>query len=391
VTGFPRNQDIAAVAGLGMTDMGRVYGQSAMDFAVEAVARALDDSGLDKNDIDGLLISGGLCSYLNMPDAVSMHLQKALGLQDLKLVNEVNAYGATAASMLQYAALTCAAGQTDAVVCVFADAPLQENPTAGYGTAINVGTGIESLNGASGILNAATQFAMAARQHMERYGTTSEQFGEIAVATRAWAALNPLAQKREPITIADHQDSRMIADPLHLLDCCVVSNGGIAVIVTSLERARDLRQPPVRILGWGQGHPGERDDRMVHTGAKMSGLQALEMADVKLGDIDIRQIYDCFTYTTLVTLEDYGYCEKGEGGEAFSKGRLGPGGDLPTNTGGGQLSSYYMWGMTPISEAIIQTRGQAGDRQVPKHDLTLVSGNGGVLQYHASLVLGADA
>lgn len=391
MTGFPRNQDIAAVAGLGMTDMGRVYGQSAMDFAVEAVARALDDSGLDKNDIDGLLISGGLCSYLNMPDAVSMHLQKALGLQDLKLVNEVNAYGATAASMLQYAALTCAAGQTDAVVCVFADAPLQENPTAGYGTAINVGTGIESLNGASGILNAATQFAMAARQHMERYGTTSEQFGEIAVATRAWAALNPLAQKREPITIADHQDSRMIADPLHLLDCCVVSNGGIAVIVTSLERARDLRQPPVRILGWGQGHPGERDDRMVHTGAKMSGLQALEMADVKLGDIDIRQIYDCFTYTTLVTLEDYGYCEKGEGGEAFSKGRLGPGGDLPTNTGGGQLSSYYMWGMTPISEAIIQTRGQAGDRQVPKHDLTLVSGNGGVLQYHASLVLGADA
>ena len=391
MTGFPRNQDIAAVAGLGMTDMGRVYGQSAMDFAVEAVARALDDSGLDKNDIDGLLISGGLCSYLNMPDAVSMHLQKALGLQDLKLVNEVNAYGATAASMLQYAALTCAAGQTDAVVCVFADAPLQENPTAGYGTAINVGTGIESLNGASGILNAATQFAMAARQHMERYGTTSEQFGEIAVATRAWAALNPLAQKREPITIADHQDSRMIADPLHLLDCCVVSNGGIAVIVTSLERARDLRQPPVRILGWGQGHPGERDDRMVHTGAKMSGLQALEMADVKLGDIDIRQIYDCFTYTTLVTLEDYGYCEKGEGGEAFSNGRLGPGGDLPTNTGGGQLSSYYMWGMTPISEAIIQTRGQAGDRQVPKHDLTLVSGNGGVLQYHASLVLGADA
>lgn len=373
-----------------MTNMGRIYGQSAMDFAVEAVALALDDSGLEKKDIDGLLISGGLCSYLNMPDAVSMHLQKALGLQDLKLVNEVNAYGATAASMLQYAALTCAAGQTDAVVCVFADAPLQESPTAGYGTAINVGTGIESLNGASGILNAATQFALAARQHMERYGTTTEQLAEIAVATRAWATMNPLAQKREPITVADHQNSRMIADPLRLLDCCVVSNGGIAVIVTSLERARDLKQPPVRILGWGQGHPGERDDRMIHTGARMSGLQALEMAQVELGDIDIRQIYDCFTYTTLVTLEDYGYCKKGEGGEAFSDGRLGPGGDLPTNTGGGQLSSYYMWGMTPISEAVIQTRGQAGERQLPKHDLTLVSGNGGVLQYHASLVLGAD-
>ncbi|NCF74655.1 MAG: thiolase family protein [Gammaproteobacteria bacterium] len=373
-----------------MTDMGRVYGQSAMDFAVQAVALALDDAGLDKNDIDGLLISGGLCSYLNMSDAVSMHLQKALGMQDLKLVNEMNAYGATAASMLQYAALSCASGQTDAVVCVFADAPLQEKPTAGYGTAINVGTGIESLNGPSGILNAATQFAMAARQHMEQYGTTSEHLAEIAVSTRAWASMNPLAQKRDPITIADHQSSRMIADPLHLLDCCVVSNGGVAVIVTSLERARDLKQPPVRILGWGQGHPGDRDDRMIHTGARMSGLQALQMADVELGDIDIRQIYDCFTYTTLVTLEDYGYCAKGEGGEAFSNGRLGPGGDLPTNTGGGQLSGYYMWGMTPISEAIIQTRGQARERQVPKHDLTLVSGNGGALQYHASLVLGAD-
>jgi len=390
VTGALQNQNIAAVAGLGMTDMGRVYGQSAMDFAVQAVALALDDAGLDKNDIDGLLISGGLCSYLNMSDAVSMHLQKALGMQDLKLVNEMNAYGATAASMLQYAALSCASGQTDAVVCVFADAPLQEKPTAGYGTAINVGTGIESLNGPSGILNAATQFAMAARQHMEQYGTTSEHLAEIAVSTRAWASMNPLAQKRDPITIADHQSSRMIADPLHLLDCCVVSNGGVAVIVTSLERARDLKQPPVRILGWGQGHPGDRDDRMIHTGARMSGLQALQMADVELGDIDIRQIYDCFTYTTLVTLEDYGYCAKGEGGEAFSNGRLGPGGDLPTNTGGGQLSGYYMWGMTPISEAIIQTRGQARERQVPKHDLTLVSGNGGALQYHASLVLGAD-
>jgi len=119
----------------------------------------------------------------------------------------------------------------------------------------------------------------------------------------------------------------------------------------------------------------------------MSGRLAMEMAGVTLGDIDIRQIYDCFTYTTLITLEDYGYCNKGEGGTAFSGGRLGPKGDLPTNTGGGQLSSYYMWGMTPISEAIIQARGQAGERQVDKHELTLVSGNGGVLQYHASLVL----
>ena len=377
----------AAIAGLGMTKFGRVYGYSAIDFAVEAVSLAIEDCGIDKEDIDGLLLSGGLCSYLNMPDAVSMHLQKALGLNDLKLVSEMNSYGATAVTMIQYAALTCLAGQTDAVVCVFADAPLQENPVSGYGTAVNVGTGIESLNGASGILNAATMFAMAARKHMERYGTTSEHLAQIAVDTRAWAVMNPQAQKREPITIEDHQDSRLIADPLRLLDCCLVSNGGIAVIVTSSERARDLKRPAVHIIGWGQGHPGNRHDRVIRTGAAMSGRRAMEMAGVGINDIDIRQVYDCFTYTTLVTLEDYGFCRKGEGGDAFSGGRLGPNGDLPTNTGGGQLSGYYMWGMTPVSEAVIQTRGEAGERQVDKHDITLVSNNGGVLQHHASLIL----
>jgi acetyl-CoA acetyltransferase len=377
----------AVIAGLGITEMGRIYGRSPIDFAVEAVGLALKDCGIAKDDIDGLLISGGLCSYLKMPDAVSMHLQNALGLTDLKLVNEMNSYGATAATMLQYAAMTCSTGQTDAVVCVFADAPLKKNPTNSYGTAINVGTGIESLNGASGILNAATSFAMAARKYMDRYNTTSEQLAHIAVDARAWATMNPRAQKREPITVEDHQNSKMIADPLRLLDCCLVSNGGIAVIVTSAERAKDLKQPSVNIIGWGQGHPGNREDRTINTGAAMSGRLAMEMAGVTLGDIDIRQIYDCFTYTTLITLEDYGYCNKGEGGTAFSGGRLGPKGDLPTNTGGGQLSSYYMWGMTPISEAIIQARGQAGERQVDKHELTLVSGNGGVLQYHASLVL----
>jgi acetyl-CoA acetyltransferase len=383
------NSDIA-IAGLGMTKMGRIYGSSPIDFAIQAVAEAIDDCGIDKSDIDGLLISGGLCTYLKMTDAVSMHLQQALGLNDLKLVSEMNSYGATAASMLQYAAMTCSTGQTEAVVCVFADAPLQENPSAGYGTAINVGTGIESLNGASGILNAATVFALATRRHMENYGTTSEQLAHIAVDTRAWAAMNPSAQKREPITIEDHQTSRLIADPLRLLDCCLISNGGIAVIVTSANRARDLKQPPVHIIGWGQGHPGNRHDRFIKTGANMSGRLAMEMAGIDIHDIDIRQIYDCFTYTVLVTLEDYGYCKKGEGGEAFSGGRLGPNGDLPTNTGGGQLSGYYMWGMTPISEAIIQTRGQAGKRQVKKHDLTLVSNNGGVLQHHASLILSAS-
>jgi acetyl-CoA acetyltransferase len=236
-------------------------------------------------------------------------------------------------------------------------------------------------------------YAIAARRHMDTYGTTSEQFGAIAVAQRAWAGLNPLAQLRDPITLADHQASRMISDPMHLLDCCLVSNGGIALVITTTERAKNLAQPPVEILGWGQGHPGRtgiRNDNFgLSTGAAISGPTALAMAGLSVDEIDLVELYDCYTYTALVTLEDYGFCAKGEGGDFVSEaGMLGPGGKLAVNTGGGQLSSYYMWGMTPLSEAVIQARGQGGARQVAKHDRVLVSGNGGILDYHSTLVLG---
>src|SRR5262249_49993976 len=185
----------------------------------------------------------------------------------------------------------------------------------------------------------------------------------------------------EPITIADHQASRFIAEPLHLLDCCLVSNGGVAIVVTSADRAKDLAQPPVYVWGWGQAHPGivqERGSRFgLETGAAMAGPNAMKMAGITPDDVDVCELYDCYTYTVLVTLEDYGFCEKGEGGPFVASGALAPGGSLPTNTGGGQLSGYYLWGMTPLSEAVIQARGHGGERQAPRHDLVLVSGNGG--------------
>jgi acetyl-CoA acetyltransferase len=200
---------------------------------------------------------------------------------------------------------------------------------------------------------------------------------------------------RTRISMDDYLSSRWIADPLRLLDCCLVSNGGVAVIVTSAERALSLSQPPVYVLGWGQNHPGNFMSRsddfgLVSAGAK-SGKAALAMAGIELADIDVVELYDCYTYTVLITLEDYGFCKKGEGGPFVSSGVLGPNGSLKLNTGGGQLSSYYMWGMTPLSEAVIQTRGSAGERQVSKHDLVLVSGNGGVLDHHSTLVLGTSA
>jgi acetyl-CoA acetyltransferase len=163
------------------------------------------------------------------------------------------------------------------------------------------------------------------------------------------------------------------------------------VIVTTAARARDLSQPPVHVLGWGQGHPGQVMERGsdfgLRTGAAIAGPAAMRMAGVSIEDIDLLELYDCYTYTVLVTLEDYGVCGKGEGGPFVAEGHTARGGKLPCNTGGGQLSGYYLWGFTPLGEAVMQARGQAGDRQVDRRDLVLVSGNGGILEHHATLVL----
>ena len=371
--------------------MGKVYDRSTSGFAAEAVRSAVADAGLQMGDVDGLLVSTGVTG------GVGLGLQRELGLRDLTLLAEMQAFGATAGAMLQTAALAVQAGSSEVVACVFADAPLRADRSSGaaYGGSGMGRAGWNGIAAASGVSGANPMYAMAARRHMERYGTTSEQLAHVAVAQRAWAAMNPRAQMREPITVADHQASRMVADPFRLLDCCLVSNGGIAVIVTSAERAADLAQPAVHVLGWSQCHPGRylmRDDDLgLVTGAARSGPRAMAMAGITLDDVDVVELYDCYTFTVLVTLEDYGFCDKGEGGAFVSSGILGPSGKLMLNTGGGQLSGYYMWGMTPLSEAVIQVRGQGGARQADSHSIALVSGNGGVLDHHSTIVLGSEA
>lgn len=374
------------IAGLGITELGKVYGRSAADFAADAVRRATADAGLALADLDGLLTSSGVTP------GVGLALQKQLGLRDLRLLSEMQAYGSTAGAMVQFAAMAVRAGTAETVACVFADAPLKERSSASAAYAGARGlSGWDGLVTAAGIAGANPLYAMAARRHMDTYGTTSEQLAHIAVAQRAWAAMNPRAQFRDPITVEDHQASRMIAEPFHLLDCCLVSNGGIAVIVTTAERAAQLARPPVHVLGWAQSHPGRpmhRDsDFGLVSGAAQAGPAALKMAGVSIGEVDVAELYDCYTFTALLTLEDYGFCAKGEGGALAAGGALAPGGSLPVNTGGGQLSSYYLWGMTPLSEAVLQARGEAGERQVPRHDIVLVSGNGGILDHHSTLVL----
>jgi acetyl-CoA acetyltransferase len=401
--GFVRGNDMAysasfnpsggaAIAGLGMTEMTREYTYSASGLAAIAIRRALDDAGLAKEDIDGLLVNAGVTN------SVSTGLQTFLGLRNLRLVNHMNAQGSTAGQMVQFASLAVQAGMATHVVCVFADDPLKPGTSAGaaYAGGATRPKGMASLPGAYGFFSGAnTSYALAARRHMALYGTTQEQLGAVAVSTRAWATMNPAAMQRAPMTLDDYLGSRWIIEPFHLLDCTLVTNGAVAVIVTTADRARHLRQPPVYVIGMGQGHPGNPRragaENEVNTGAIQARETAFAMAGVGVDDIDVRELYDCYTYTTLVTLEDYGFCEKGEGGAFVEDGRLGPGGSHPTNTGGGQLSGYYMWGMTPVSEAVIQARGQGGERQVPKHDVVLVSTQGGILDHHATLILSPHA
>ena len=375
----------AAIVGLGITEMTREFIGTTEQVAGRAVRLALEDAGLRKDEVDGLLINAGVTND------ISTNLQRSLGLRDLRLVNHMNAAGSTAAQMVHYATMAVDAGLANMVVCVFADTPLRGGSAgAAYGSIRSL-KGFQALGSAYGFFGANTGYALAARRHMALYGTTQDQLGSVAVSNRKWAGMNPRAMQRAPMTLEDYHNSRWIVEPFHLLDCTLVSNGAVAVVVTSADRARSMPQPPVYILGMGQGHPGNPNragyENEVNTGARIAKDTAFGMAGITKDDVDVCELYDCYTYTTLVTLEDYGFCEKGEGGAFVEDGHLEPGGSLPTNTGGGQLSGYYMWGMTPVSEGVIQARGAGGERQAPKNDCVLVSSQGGILDWHATLIL----
>src|SRR5262245_40035891 len=323
----------------------------------------------------------------------SFGLSQALGLRDLRLTATMNLGGATACAMIQHAAQAIAAGLCTTVACVFSDASLKPPSPKGErgssGAAYAFARGWEAAYGYYGV-NA--MYALVASRHMHKYGTTQDHLGSVAVAQRRWANANPQAQMHDqPLTLEEYRRSRWVVEPFRLFDCCLVSNGGCAVIVTSAERARALRRPPVYIRGFAQGHLGGDPSDTLSSGAVLTREPAFRMADLTLTDVDVAELYDCYTFTVLVTLEDYGFCPKGEGGRFAAEHHTGPGGKLAVNTGGGQLSSFYMWGMTPVSEAVIQLRGDGGARQVPQHDVALVSGNGGVLSTHSTLVLAREA
>ena len=238
-------------------------------------------------------------------------------------------------------------------------------------------------------------YAMIAARHMHQFGTTSEQLAEIAVAARSWAAKNPKAWARDPITTADVVESRLICDPLHRLDVCLVTDGGGALVVTTAERARDAAKRAVRILGAGesQTHWGiaQMPDLTV-TAAAVSGREAFGMAGITAADVDVLEPYDSFTITVLLALEDLGFCGKGEGGAFVEGGRLAPGGALPALTSGGGLSYNHpgAFGLLLLVEAVRQLRGEAGERQVPGAEIAVAHGVGGLMSTASTVVLGND-
>src|SRR5438552_17404390 len=294
----------AAIVGLGITPQGRVYGNTPLGFAVDAVQLALADAGLERRDLDGLLLNPGL-AWADMGMG-SFQLQQALGLRDLRLSATMGLGGATACAMIQHAAQAIAAGVCTTVACVFSDAPLKPPKRDGERTSSGSAYGfVRGWEAAYGYFGVNAMYALVARRHMIRYGTTQDHLGAVAVAQRRWANLNPQAQLHDqPLTLDDYHRSRWVVEPFHLFDCCLVSNGGLAVIVTDRERARDRAKPPVWIRGMAQGHLGGDPSDTLTSGAVLTREPALAMADVTLRNVDVVELYDGYTFTVLVRVGD---------------------------------------------------------------------------------------
>jgi acetyl-CoA acetyltransferase len=374
-------KDRGAIVGVGASPQGKVPGSTNISLAVTAFKRALDDAGLKKDDIDGLLTLGGQTS----PEGPLNYLRlgETLGL-DPRFTGSMYMGGSTAGALVQQAVMAVECGLASHVACVFGDA------AATGGGKFDRAQGWGDSSAIWGYLSAAANSAITAARHMALYGTTSRQLAEIAVACRYHASLNPEAQMRKPITIEDHQASRWIVEPLHLLDCCLVSDGGVCVIVSSAERAKDLKQPRVLISGMGQGYTTQnlgREDWWYAPHQKRAVQDAYAMAGVTAKDIQVAQLYDNFTPSVLLWLEHGGFCEVGEAGAFVEGGRIRLGGALPVNTAGGNLSESFMEGWLHIVEGVKQMRGQCGPRQVEGASMTLVTGRGMALNCANAMVL----
>jgi acetyl-CoA acetyltransferase len=383
------------IAGIGLSDYPIVPELDGVQHHALAMQRAIADCGIDKQAIDGYVGAGG-SHQMMVDDPVVM--AEYLGI-DHRYIDGTMTGGSSFEFHVQHCAAAIKDGLCDTVLITYGSDQVSRMGrrlgTGGFGRRGVPVAGPLAYEAPYG-LSLVGAYAMAAQRHMYEFGTTSEQLAEIAVGVREFATLNPNAMYRDPITVDDVVGSRMIADPLHKLDCCVISDGGGAVILTTAERARDLAQPPVYVLGAAGAETHWNISQMpdfTTTAATTAGPIAFERAGLTPADIDTIQFYDSFTITVLLLLEGLGFCGRGEGGEFVAAGNLRRGGSLPLNTDGGGLSSCHpgMRGIFLLIEAARQLRGQCGEAQVPDCRVALACGSGGWLSCIGVAILGSEA
>lgn len=377
--GFPRAK--TAIVGAATFGMGEAPGLSASDLAAQATIRALADAGLGLKDVDALFIA------LPSEPLSGLAFAQYLGIEP-KITENNRTGGSSFQTHVMFAALALDAGLCDCAVIAYGS-----NQRTGAGKLVSAAAP-DPFEAPYRLRLPVGAYALAAARHMHEYGTTPRQLAEVAVSARAWARLNPEAFVRDPLSVEDVLAARRVCDPLGLLDCCLVTDGAAAIVMTRADRARDLRQAPVPVLGAAQATTHFNISSMpdlTTTAAATSGPAAMAQAGITPADVDVVQLYDAFTINPILFLEDLGFCRKGEGGGFVEDGRTAPGGSLPVNTNGGGLSCVHpgMYGLFTLVESVVQLRGQAGARQVEGAQIALSHANGGFLSSQATVVLSA--
>lgn len=367
-------RDQAAVTGIGETAYTRGTEKSPLELTLEASLAAVADAGLKPNEIDGVIPYGAT-------SVIGEDFMSNFGCADFRFSATTPMGGASPVAAVQCAAMAVSCGVANHVLVPLGRKGYSGPRIGGRVSQLPQFQTVAEFEMPSGANAPAQYYAPMARRHMELYGTKSEDFAEIAMTVRRHACMNDNAIMRKPMSLEDHQTSRMISDPLRLFDCSLESDGGAAVIISCAERAKDMAKVPIYISGIAEGHPDspsaitQRPD-MTKLGLAKAAPRAFEMAGVSHADIDVAEIYDCFTYIVLCQLEDLGFCKKGEGGDFVKGGRIGLGGELPINTHGGLLSQAHLAGMNHVVELARQLRGDGGIRQVENAEIGLVTGYG---------------
>lgn len=375
-----------AIVGAAESELGKVPGMTALDLQAQAAGRALRDAGLSLKDVDGV--------FAHVDDRFAgLQLAEYLGIRP-RYVDSTSVGGMSNVMHIRHAMAAIEAGMCEVALVAYGSTQLSDGTRKVGGTPEDMRMPRGQFITPYGQLSPIGYYAMVAQLHMHRYGTTPRDLAEVAVAARKWAQLNPKAYRREETSIEEVMASRMIADPLRQRDCCLVTDAGGAFIVTTAARARALKRPPVYVMGIAESFShhytpfGTAD--WLDTNVAQTAGQALAMAGVTRQDIDVVQIYDHFTIGVIQSLEELGFCKRGEGGAFVAGGRLAPGGDFPINTSGGGLSYNHpgQFGMLLLLEAVHQLRKECGERQLPKAELALVHAPGLVFSCNTTLILG---